>query len=249
MQSVRSLSTNGDQTFGVKPDGDLQKEPTSTVEACAKRFLAKGGTIESIAGVDVTKRVKLPRGAAIYPVCSGGSFRSQSVWAHLKKFEPQIVLLPPHSANHGFDPYNGRTNRDRSHERDESLDEFAKHFGMQKSLRAGFENQAEWLKIAANPTKEGLQKITHYYDQHYFGPHIAQARIYVVFDKNAHIVMHRLDAANKSLENVTIIAINVDDIISKPPAHLNAAARSARAYAHFEDFLTKLLDTTELAKE
>lgn len=103
-------------------DPDLQRNPATTVEVCTQKFLALGGTIQSVSWAKgntsnetweskimesllcnlstihevpcASGPVKLPRGAAIYPICSGGSCRSQTVWAHLmKNFETQLTMF------------------------------------------------------------------------------------------------------------------------------------------------------------
>lgn len=226
-------------------DKDLQSTPTTSVAACTAQFIAKGGKLVVVPSEKSSVRIKLPRGAAIFPICSGGSYRSPSVFAFLKKFENKITLFPPHSANHGFDPYNGRINRDRSKLRD--VDEYEQHFGMKRPQRAGFEHESEWLPMQQNPTSEGLRAITEYYNQHYWGPNATtKERIYLVFERNAHIAIHRLNQSNPSLHNATVVAINIQDIISSPPAGSDFARRTVKAYRNFEEIIAKILDTSQL---
>lgn len=163
----------------------------------------------------------------------------------LEPLSDQIILFPPHAARVGWDPFNGQINRHRNYAAEASFDNFSSHFGKEKSLRFGFENTPEWSLIEKSPSEEGLKSISLYYDRHYFGKESSwkgkqgKRRIYIAFSKNAHVALFRLNQTNEDLKNVTVIAIESEDIITDPPKHLNTSSRSVKAYEHFMHLLKK----------
>jgi hypothetical protein len=58
--------------------------------------------------------------------------------------------------------------------------------------------------------------------------------------------MHRLNEANDTLENVLLVAINMEDTVSKPLPEWNVVARTPEAYALFIDVLKPLLNVDHL---
>lgn len=232
-------------------DKDLEKNPNSTAKTCLQKFLQMGGILQSIPDLTaVTEpQVHLHVGDAVYPVCTGGSYRSQTLWAILKPLSDRILLFPPHAARVGWDPYTGVIKKTQSS--GTSYDAFAEYFGCEKAVRFGNENTPEWRKIQASPTAEGIRRITEYYDTHYFGPESrwqnnqGKRRIYIAFSHNAHVVLYRLLQTNDSLKNVVVIAIESDDLVCHPPAFLNTAPRSLQAYDYFANLLIPLFDLTE----
>lgn len=232
-------------TSFLKPEPALEKNENTKVTACLETFLAKGGTLHHIP-VDEPS-FSIQPGDAIYPVCSGGWRRSQTLFALLEPYKDQIVLFPPHAARYGWDPYNGQINRYINEQREETeLDEFALYFHKDKAVRVGFENEMAWKAIELNPTPETLAEISRYYDEHFYGPQSSwegkqgQRRVYVAFSVNAHVVLHRLVQANESLENVHLVACDLEDLITHPPAHLHTHKNSQVAYAHFISLLQEL---------
>lgn len=240
-------SESSKATYPLSCDDSLESYTGLTAQQCLDVFLTKGGTfqyIPCITGIQ-EPQIHLNIGDAVYPICSGGWCRSQSTWAMLQPYSDKILLFAPHAARYGWDPYNGKINRSINYA-EEIEDEFPLYFGMHKAVRFGFENTAEWNSIAASPTDEGLKKITDFYNEHYFGANSSQLegrhRIYIVFSINAHVVLHRLNRANHNLEDVTLIAIDSEDILTDPPAFLNTASRSSEAYGYFSSLLLNLFD-------
>lgn len=230
-----------------KTEKDLEKNPLTSAKQCLKTFLQKGGTLQSIPYLSPKSAcIRLHEGDAVYPICSGGWCRSQTLWAILQPFSHHIVLFPPHAARVGFDPYNGQINRYKNEAVEAKHDAFYSYFGMEKSLRFGFEHASEWKSMEESPTSEGLQAITQFYDACYFGPSSSwqgrqgKRRIYIAFSHNAHVTFYRLNQANERLEDVTVIAINSEDLITHPPFHI--AQRSIEAYDYFSNLLKQQFD-------
>jgi len=229
-------------------DDSLEKDDKTKLEICMHEFFKRGGKLECFDSQTEKKQIMLTRGVVVYPVCSGGWCRSQSLWAYLSKFSNVITLMPPHAARYGWDPYNGKINREANREKEAYYDEYAQHFHHEKQMRVGFEKDDEWKKIEANPTEENLRKITQYYNDTYYGidSKDTKQRIFITFEKNAHVVMHRLCQANESLKNVTVISISWPDTMTSPPKELNTFPRSQLTYQIFTQQLQNLFDVKEL---
>jgi beta-phosphoglucomutase len=237
-----------------KKDENLEKDPNTSAKRCMQSFFEKGGTLKCIPNLLESReyKIQLKLGDAVYPICSGAWCRSQALWAILQPFCDQIILFPPHAARVGWDPYNGQINRYRNDAQEIVPDEFSLFFGIEKALRFGFENDSEWKSIEKSPTEEGLKKISRFYDQYYFGPESAwqgkrgKKRIYIAFSNNVHVTLYRLDQCNENLKDVTVIAIESDDLITYPPTVLNMKSRSTQAYEYFTYLLRKVFDLTKL---
>jgi hypothetical protein len=236
--------------MSFKVDENLEKDRATSAKSCLQVFLQKGGVLKNISNLSLVTQpvVRLHKGDAIYPVCSGGWCRSQALWAILQPYSDQIILFPPHAARVGWDPYNGQINRYLNYAKEMVADEFNSYFGIEKALRFGFEHTSAWKLIEDCPTDEGLKIISKFYDQYYFGPNSSwqgkqgEKRIYITFLNNAHIVLYRLNQSNDHLKNVTVIAINSEDLITYPPASLNTTSRSIKAYEYFSKLLSRILD-------
>lgn len=234
-----------DPTYYFKVENQLEKYPGSRGQECLKAFLERGGSFHSYPA-DVSEFTIL-KGDAVYPICSGGWCRSQTLHAHLLSYGEWIVLFPPHAARLGWDPYNGQINRYRNYEGEKRHDEFSLYFQREKALRIGFENGAAWKEIESLPTKQGLSSIRQYYNQHLFGPESSfegrkgSRRVYITFNSNAHVVLYRLLQTNESLENVHIVALDMDDLVSHPLKEWNTTPRSAKAYRAFHEMLTHII--------
>jgi hypothetical protein len=232
------------QISALKKDEDLERDPQSCLSACTEAFLAKGGAILAAVGQE---SICLMPNDAVYPICSGGVCRSQALWGVLKPYAGRIVLFPPHAARHGFDPYNGQINRARSQALESGADDYAFYFGFEKAERFGFEHGEKWEKLMKSATCAELQEITDFYDQNYFGPASSWEgkqgcrRIYIAFANNAHVALHRL-CSNETLEKVTLVFIDYEDLITHPPKAWKIAPRSVAAYARFSFMLSQLLD-------
>lgn len=236
-----------------KGEEDLEKKPLSSAKQSLQTFLQKGGTLHVISHLSESPgSIRLQKGDAVYPICSGGWCRSQTLWAILHPFSDRIVLFPPHAARSGWDPYNGQVNRYKNYTAEAKPDAFYAYFGIEKPMRFGFEHAAQWEPMERSPTEDGLQAITQFYDEHYFGPNSSwqgkqgDRRIYIAFSYNAQVVFHRLNQANKSLENVTVIAINAEDLITHSPAHITP--RSIEAYGYFYNLLNQQFDFTNFLR-
>ena len=226
-------------------DAELQSCEGASAEACLEVFLAKGGSFQSV--MEGASFTLLP-GDAVYPVCSGGFCRSQTLWALLLPYAHQIILFPPHAARHGWDPYNRKINRYRNQSMESGPDEFILAFGIDKAVRFGFDQATPW------ETANNLSDMTAYYDTHYYGPEShwqgsqGQRRVYIAFANNTHVVLRRLVQTNDCLDGVIVIGIDYEDLISYPPASLNTHRRSQLAYEYFANKLTPLLNLSEVTK-
>jgi HAD superfamily hydrolase (TIGR01509 family) len=253
--SLSELSTDIINSIKLpfKLDEDLEKNSSTSSQRCLQEFFQKGGTLQCISNIHKNNAsIRLNMGDAVYPICSGGWCRSQTLWAILKPFSHQIILFPPHAARLGWDPYNGQINRYRNYAKEAVYDEFSFYFGMEKSLRFGFENSSKWEPMERYPSSEGLQAITKFYNEYYYGPSSSwqgkqgKNRIYIAFSKNAHITLYRLNQANENLNNVTVIAIDSEDLITHPPDYLQTTPRSMKSYKFFADSLAGLLDLSKI---
>ncbi len=233
--------------LSLPKDESLEKNEKTKLSACLQAFFEKGGTLQYYARETDTQRIKLNRDAVVYPVCSGGWCRSQALSAFLAKHPNVSNLVAPHAARYGWDPYNGAINREANREKERYPDEYPLFFKTEKQMRFGFEHDAKWQEIEKNPTPENLRTITQYYNDHYYGSSSDTKRIYIAFEKNAHVVMQRLCEANKTLSSVTVIAIDWADTMTKPPEELNTTPRSQLTYKLFEQMLEKLFETSEVA--
>lgn len=250
------LRAHGVDILPFRADQDLENDPNTMARKCLQEFLQKGGRLQSIPDLSAVESpcIRLHANDAVYPVCSGGWCRSQALWAILKPYSSRIILFPPHAARLGWDPYAGEIRRYLNEAQEELHDEFSAYFGIEKALRFGFEHAHLWKQIEALPTQEGLATLSHFYDHAYFGPSSAwqgqqgSRRVYIAFSHNAHVVMHRLLQTNDSLAQVTVIAIDSEDIITNPPAFLNTPSRSRKAYEYFSTRLAQLVDVNLLSE-
>ncbi len=238
-----------------KRDAGLEESFETSAQQCLDVFLAKGGMIHQLSypvAAAQPRMVLLP-GDAIYPICSGGVCRSQTLWALLDVYSAQLKLFAPHAARYGWDPYNGQINRYRNIAQEELADEFACHFGKGKCERFGFEHSLLWELVAHSPDAAKLREISAHYSTHLFGPKSikdvkdVQRRLYVVFANNTHVTLYRLNQANAALKDVTVIAIDLQDLVSHPPEGWQTTSRSRKAYATFAGMLAELFDLSALS--
>lgn len=249
---IEVVNTFKDVSF--KKDEYLERDPNSSAQKCLEEFCKKGGSFQCISNLieRTAPKVRLNLGDAIYPICSRGFCRSQALWTILKPFSDQIILFPPHAARVGWDPYNGQINRFRNYAQENVPDEFNTYFGIEKAQRFGFENNSEWEFIEHSPTSEGLNKISDFYSKNFYGPNSSwvglkgKKRVYIAFSNNVHVALYRLNQTNDNLKDVTVIAIESEDLITYPPSFLNTFSRSTTAYEYFTNLLRQILDLTEL---
>lgn len=243
----RAKGERVDTPFVVQKD--LQSNSETTGKKCLKNFKAKGGTFITLNPFEKkpTPFVLLP-GDIVYPGCSAGFCRSQTLWALLAPYRSSITLFAPHATRYGCDPFNGKVNW-RGHENLSHLkDEFVAWAGYPKILRFGYDRLPRWKKMGSNPTAKDLAKITEYYDEHYYGPFSVSKelrggrRVYITFAVNAHVLLYRLNQNHEELHDVVVVHIDLDDLISKPLSEWNTHARSEFTYKKMAKLLESVLD-------
>lgn len=224
---------------------ELQAMPESSVETCFNEFISKGGTIIRLEG-DV-KPFQLSPNDIVFPACSGGNNRSQTLWNLLRPYADKITLNKPHATQYGFDPFNGKANWNRANP--QKHDEFVLWAGVLKSPKLGWDVFASWLN-KTDATPEEMNKMTEYYNEHYY--HIDNLngfrRVYITFAKNAHIHMYRLNQTNESLENVIVLFFPIEDLIKNPLPEWNTYHGSKKAYQELAKKISAYLDLTQVTK-
>lgn len=225
-------------------DEDLEMNESSNLKNSVASFNAKGGTLKRMDG-DASP-FQFEAGDVVFPACSGANNRSQTLWALLRPYDGVISLQLPHATRYGFDPYNGRTNWERSFHFYDN-DEFVKWAGCPKSKKFGWDSFKDWLSKGEASISE-LAMMTEYYNTHYYNPTlpVGTRRIYIAFAKNAHVHLHRLSQTNISLENVIVLFFPIEDIIAKPVSELETPPRSIKAYQKLASILEKYLDFSRL---
>lgn len=226
----------------LAPDADLEKNLSTAQARCIQTFQERGGVYEK-------STFHLKKGDWIYPACSGGLCRSQTVWALLRPFAPYVKLFAPHAARHGWDPYNGHINRHRNLHQENVPDEFSLAFGIEKQERFGFENSLEWEALRHSKDEKAIEQISSYYTTHYYRPPNSwngerERRVYITFSTNAHVVLYRLIQSNELLNGVYVVAFNLSDLITHPPAAWQTTPRSKHAYLEFAKRIQALLSSS-----
>jgi hypothetical protein len=221
-------------------DEDLEKNENSSLISSLLEFTAKGGTLIRLERN--TEPFSFFPGDQIFPSCSGGNNRSQTL---LEIFHPYAALLElhlPHATRYGFDPYNGLVNWHRTHHKQKD-DEFILWCGRAKSPKLGWSTFESFLsKTEATP--EELQTILDYYTTNYYDPEIPSGsrRIYITFAKNAHAHLYRLNQTNASLENAIVLFYPLEDCIAHPLPEWETYPRSVKCYTEFSKLLRQYLD-------
>lgn len=232
------------ETDNVKEiDNDLQQHKTSQLETVYAEFCKKGGTILRL-DKDTPPFQILP-GDIIFPSCSGGNNRSQTLWNILRPYSDRITLNPPHATCYGFDPYNGKANWNRT--TSAADDEFFLWAHTEKSTKFGWDVFKNWL-TKTEGTPEDLKMMHEYYDQYYYNPAVSptKRRIYITFAQNAHIHLYRLSQANDSLTNVTVLFFPLADLLKHPLPEWNTYPKSVKTYVEFAAILSAYLDFSQL---
>jgi hypothetical protein len=225
-------------------DEELEQNVKSSLKTALAEFTAKGGTL-----------LRLDKGAApyqlicsdvVFPSCSGGNNRSQTLWNVLRTYADKIALMRPHATRYGFDPYNGLSNWHRTLHVQKN-DEFILWAGVSKSPKFGWDVFESWLSKAEG-TPDELALMMDYYNHHYYNPDIPSGtrRIYMTFAKNAHIHLYRLNQTNESLENVVVLFFPLEDLIKDPLPEWNTYPNSAKTYAELAHILESYLDFSQL---
>lgn len=243
--------------LSTEADEDLQHHASSSLESVMAEFTSKGGTLVRLNQNDPTIKALLLPNDVVYPACSFGFCRSQTLWSLLRDYDGnlslgKIVLFPPHATRYGFDPYNGKVNWHRiTHENlahVQTSDEFELWAFEAKAKRIGFDIFSH-LWDEKNASVEQLEKIKAYYDENYYGPKSSpscQRRVYFSFDKNTHAILYRLNQTNQNLEKVIVYHFPLKDLVSFPLAEWNTFPLSYKAYHEFSKILLNSLDFSQL---
>lgn len=240
--------------FPHEADRDLQADEATSINNVLSKFQTQGGTFIRIGMPETGKTIQLRPGDAVYPICSAGYNRSQTLWFTLKPYQDKIVLFPPVGARYGFDPFNGKINWNLNITHEKGHDEFFLWAGEPKATRFGYE-QFGHLRGQETVTEEQLAQVLHFFNQHYYGPESnwkgqkGQRRIYISFDRNTHVVLHRLAQTNASLENVLVMHLPFNDMVANPLPEWNTFKQSAIAYEKFAQLLKALVDVQLLQNE
>jgi hypothetical protein len=195
-------------------------------------FYSKGGTLQK-------NQIEIQINDVVFPICSGGVCRSQTLWFLLQKYQSHLQLMQPHAARHGFDPYNGKINRERNLAKEAWYDEFSLAFGCEKSVRFGFDKVNE---------RDDISKLLEFFNTHYYGYQTDRRKLYIAFGKNAHVVIHRLNS-QKNLRNVVVGYIEMEDLISSPPQDWNDRRRSKEAYLKASSVIKTYLNLQKLPED
>lgn len=244
---VSMFSQNASAQLAVhesEADEYLEGNADTSLSTVYDAFIEKGGTIIRLEN-DVPP-FQFIVGDVVFPACSGGNNRSQTLWAMLRPYESKITLNPPHATRYGFDSYNGIANWNRTLHLQKN-DEFILWSGFAKSPKLGWNVFKEWLS-KDDATAEELAKMKEYYTRHYFNPPVPEGarRVYITFAKNAHAHIFRLVETNKSLENVVLLVYPVEDLIHRPLPEWDTYPRSVKAYIELSKILKVYLDFSQL---
>lgn len=223
---------------------ELEQLPDSSLQACEREFKAKGGKL-----VVFQKDSDQIQGCftlfpedVVYPICSAGNCRSQVLYHILRPLAEKgsFRLHPPHAARTGYDPYHGRVPIQFY---DQQQDEFVKAFDHPKVQQFGFAQIQQLMHELGHldmAETHVVATLKNYYNQHFYAPSILRPRVYIPFRRPVHAVLKRLNETNKDLSWVTLVAIPLDDEITKVPSHLSFRMRSVEAYKYFEAKLSPL---------
>lgn len=233
-----------------KREADLEKDDLTTGQACLDEFIKKGGTFQFVENLDSLEKpiIVLEKGMSVYPVCSGGFCRSQTLWALLRNYDDKIELFKPHAARYGWDPVIGRIRRERNRAAESKGDDFKKAFGVEKSVRFGFENEGSWEELEKDATPENLKILSDFFGESFYGANSSatKRRVYIAFANNAHVVLKRLNEVNDDLSKVTVIAIESEDVMTHPPDFLKTSPGSEKSFRYFYGLLEKAFDFSRL---
>jgi hypothetical protein len=238
-----TISLNDHRLADTEADPDLI-DLNINVHETLDHYLNKGGTFIRLDPELKSKLILYPEDV-VFPACSFGFCRSQTLWFLLTKYKDKITLLPPHATRYGFDPYNEKMNWQRSRS-DTSFDEFKDWSGQDKCTRMGFEIFKNfWNETEA--TAEQLAIMKAYYDINYYSLDVSgKRRVYISFDKNTHVILYRLIQTNSNLDNVVVYHFPLADKVTMPDLEWDTRARGEKAYNHFSLILKDLIEDSFL---
>lgn len=230
--------------YSQETEEELQKDENSSMETSWREFIAKGGIILRLDGE--AKPFQLLPGDMVFPACSGGNNRSQTIWNLLRPYSNKISLKQPHATQYGFDPYNGKANWLRI-KTPQQNDEFILWAGVDKATKLGWDIFADWL-TSLEATPDDLDLMLSYYNQEYYNPNVPTGtrRVYITFAKNAHIHLYRLHQTNTSLENVVVLFFPIEDLVKHPLPEWETSPGSIKSYTELARLLTLYLDFTKI---
>ncbi|MDR3624307.1 MAG: hypothetical protein P4L16_04110 [Chlamydiales bacterium] len=230
--------------YAHEADEELEQNKNSSLAVVLFEFTAKKGTLVRLEG-DAAPYALTP-GDVVFPACSGGKNRSQTLWNLLRPYNDKITLMPPHATRYGFDPYNARSNWHRTSFA-QKKDEFVLWVGIEKCQKFGWNIFESWLSKPEG-TPDELAIMLEYYNKHYYNPNLSPGtkRIYIVFAKNAHVHLYRLNQTNKSLEDVVVLFFPLKDLIAHPLPSWNTYPRSVKSYRELANILKCYLDFSKL---
>jgi hypothetical protein len=231
--------------YADEADGHLEGHAHSCLNTTFAEFTARGGTLVRLDKNTVPFQL-LPRDM-VFPSCSGGNNRSQTLWNVLRSYSHKITLMPPHATRHGFDPYNGRSNW--SHNRIQKTDEYVLWAGVSKCQKLGWNVFERWLS-KSHGSPEALTRMADYYNRHYYNPDCPEGtrRIYITFAENAHVHLYRLCQTNASLENVVVLFFPLEDLIHNPLSKWRTYPYSVKCYVELSAKIRAYLDFSQLEK-
>ncbi len=201
-------------------DERLEETGEWSLVNCESKFEEMGGKIF------IPGRFEINEGDALYPVCSGGVCRSQTLYIMLKEIaeKGKVKLFAPHASRRGLDPYNGEL---QIHREVVKNDDFEMTFQVKRCVQFGFEHRDLWASSGYN-----IEEMKGYYDRHFFGKIQAGRRVYIAFASPVHVILKRLVESNEDLRDVYVVAIPLADEISNPP-HPEIKSGTAAAYMAF----------------
>ncbi|CCB85777.1 MULTISPECIES: hypothetical protein [Parachlamydia] len=221
-------------------DPNLKEHKDCALTELELQFKRKGGYLHVVKDFSGSPEncFTLQSEDALYPICSGGTCRSQALYEFLRqKLDPcDVVLFPPHAARCGYDPYNGEV---RYYTAARIVDEFEIVFEKKRTVRFGYDCAYDWHDAQGLVTTDKIPLIKTFYDTHYYGPQShfqgkrGKRRIYMAFAHPTHAVLKRLVETNETLENVALIAIPLQDEITTPPPEMRIQGGSPEAYRAF----------------
>ncbi len=227
-----------------KADSFLEKKEETSVSRVFEEFKSKGGSLYRL-GDEISPFQLLPNDV-IFPSCSSGKNRSQTVWKILESCDQKIQLMSPHAVRGGNDPYNGRIKKwcdpSKFKLKPDGFVEWAG--GSKKVSMFGEESFQQWWEKKDEP--ETLGKMKEYYDKVYYETHFSSEtrRVYITFQENAHVHLQRLSETNHSLDNVVVLyfAFPIDPLKCPKSQLWKESTRKIEAYIGLAEIVNAGLD-------
>ncbi len=241
--TIDAAAATSSKIFDNEAEVTLQQNPETSLSTVLEQFEAKGGTLIRLA--DDATPFQFLMNDVIFPSCSGGNNRSQTLYAVLSPYADKIVINLPYATRYGFDPYNNQTNWVNNHL--PTNDEFELWAGTPKQTKFAWKEFAAWLG-KTEATEEELAVMREYHNREYFSPSLPEGtrRIYITFAQNAHVHLYRLAQTNDSLENVFLLYYPMPDLICTPHPEWHTKPQAQKAYVELSALLRLFLDFSQL---